>query len=120
MYVQYLNTLRNILDKHVPFKQKVLPLHPDKGFVNTDILSAKCLKPKYERVWRSDYSAINRSRYLAAVNRYNFLLEQSKRRNYSTVIVENNGNPKALCTLSKKSYTNPLLSFYLITLVPLI
>ena len=64
--------------------------------MNSDILSTKRLKWKYERVWRSDNSAINRSRYRAAVNRFNFLLEQSRRRYYSTVIAEKNGNPKTL------------------------
>ena len=99
---QYFNTLHNILDKHAPIKRKMAPLHPDKGFVNSDILSAKRRKCKCERVWRSNNSAINRSRYRAAVNRYNFLLEQSRRRHYSTVIAENNGNPKALWNTFKK------------------
>ena len=72
------------------------PLHPDRGFVNSDILSAKRLEWKFERVWRSDNSAVNWSRYWAAVNRYNFQLELSRRRHYSTVIAENNGNPKAV------------------------
>ena len=60
---QYFNTLCNILDKHAPIKRKMAPWHPDKGFVNSDILSAKRLKRKCERVWRSNKSAINRSRY---------------------------------------------------------
>ena len=99
---QFFNTLRSILDKHAPIKRKMAPVHPDKGFVNSDILSAKRLKCKCERVWRSNNSAINRRRYRAAVNRYNFLLEQSRRRHYSTVIAENNGNPKALWNTFKK------------------
>ena len=97
---QYFNTLRSILDKHAPIKRKIAPVHPDKGFVNSDILSAKRLKRKCERVWRSNNSAINRRRYRAAVNRYNFLLEQS--------------------TLSRKSCTKPQLSSYPIILVLLI
>ena len=68
---QYFNTLCNILDKHAPIKRKVAPLHRDKGFVNSDILAAKCLKWKCERVWRSDISEINWSRYRAAVNHWN-------------------------------------------------
>ena len=91
-----------ILDKHEPIKRKMAPSHPDKGFVNSDILSAKRLKHKCERVWCSNNSAVNQSRYRAAVNRYNFLLEQSRRRHYSTVIAENNGNPKALWNTFKK------------------
>ena len=70
--------------------------------MNSDILSAKRLKWKYERMWRRYNSAINRSRYRAAVNRYNFLLEVSRRRHYSAVIAENNGNPKALWNTFKK------------------
>ena len=99
---QYFNTLRNILDKHASIKRKLVPLHPDKGFVNSGILSAKRLKCKCERVWRNNNSAINRSRYRAAVNRYNFLLEQPRCRHYSTAIAENNGNPKALWNIFKK------------------
>ena len=33
---QYFNTMRNIFDKHAPVKRKVAPLHPDKGFENTE------------------------------------------------------------------------------------
>ena len=77
-------------------KRKEAPLHPDKDFVNTDILSANHLKQKYEPVWRSNNSTINRSRYLAAINRYNISLEQPRSRNCSTVNAENNINPKAL------------------------
>ena len=99
---QYFNTLRNILDRHAPVNRKKVPLHPDKGFMNSDILSAKHLKRKYERIWRKDNSAINRSRYRAIVNRYNFLLEESRQRHYSAVIAENNGNPKALWNTFKK------------------
>ena len=118
---QYFNTLHGILDKHAPIKRKMAPVHPDKGFVNSDILSAKRLKRKCERVWRSNNSAINRRRYQAAVNRYNFLLEQSRHRHYSTVIAENNDNPPRLCgTLSRKSCTKPQPSPYLIILVLLI
>ena len=53
-------------------------------------------------MWRRNNSAINRSRYRAAVNRYNFLLEVSRQRHYSAVIAENNGNPKALWNTFKK------------------
>ena len=75
---QYFNTLRKILDRHTPVNRKKVPLHPDKGFKNSDILSAKRLKQKYERIWRKDNPAINRSRYRAVVNHYNFLLEESR------------------------------------------
>ena len=43
---QYFNTLRNILDRHTPINRKKVPLHPDKSFMNSDILSAKHLKWK--------------------------------------------------------------------------
>ena len=64
--------------------------------MNSDIRSAKRLKLKYELVWCRDNSTINRIRYHAAVNCYNFPLEVSRRRHYSTVIAEKKGNPKAM------------------------
>ena len=94
--------MRNILDRHAPVNRKEVPLHTDKDFMNSDILSAKHLKWMYECVCRWDNSAINRSRYHAAINRYNFPLEMSKHRHYSTVIAENNGNPNSLWNTFKK------------------
>ena len=67
--------------------------------MNCDILKAKRLKRKYERAWRRENSASNRSRYRAAINHYNFLLEKSKCNHYSNVVAENQGNPKALSWL---------------------
>ena len=75
--------------------------------MNSDILSAKRLKWKYECIWRKDNSAINRNRYRAVVNHYNFPLEESRRRHYSAVITENNGNPKALWNTFKKILHKP-------------
>ena len=99
---KYFNTLCNILDKHIPIKRKETPLHPDKGFLNTDILLSKCFKRKYDRVWCRDNSAINQSRYRAAGYHYNFLLVRSKCRHYCRAIPENNGNPKALWITFKR------------------
>ena len=44
---QYFNTLHSILHKHAPIKRKMAPFHPDRGFVNSDILSVMRLKQKY-------------------------------------------------------------------------
>ena len=57
---------------------------------------------KYERAWRRENSASNRSRYRAAIYHYNFLLEKSKCNHYSTIVAENQGNPKALWNCFKK------------------
>ena len=76
-------------------KRKMAPLHPNKGLVNSDMLSAKCFKLKCERVLHSENSAINRSRYQDAVNHYKSLLEQSTCR-HCFYIAENNGSPNPL------------------------
>ena len=70
--------------------------------MNCDILKAKRLKRKYERAWRRENSASNRSRYRAAINHYNYLLEKSKCNHYSNIVTENQGNPKALWSCFKK------------------
>ena len=99
---QYFNTLRSLLDKHAPIMKKNIPRHAETGFMNCDILKAKRLKRKYERAWRRENSASNRSRYRAAINHYNFLLEKSKCNHYSNIVAENQGNPKALWNCFKK------------------
>ena len=75
---QYFHTLRNLLDKHVPVHERKTPQHANKGFINSKILAAKRCKRKLEREWRRDNSAINCSRYRAAVNHFNRLLECAK------------------------------------------
>ena len=104
---QYFNTLRSLLDKHAPIMKKNIPRHAETGFINCDILKAKRLKRKYERAWRRENSASNRSRYRAAINHYNFLLEKSKCNHYSNIVAENQGNPKAL-ELFRKDLTQVL------------
>ena len=99
---QYFNTLRSLLDKHAPIMKKNIQRHAETGFMNCDILKAKRLKRKYERAWHRENSASNRSRYRAAINHYNFLLEKSKCNHYSNIVAENQGNPKALWNCFKK------------------
>ena len=99
---QYFNTLRSLLDKHAPMKKKNIPRHAETGFTNCDIVKAKRLMRKYERAWCRENSASNRSRYQAAINQYNFLLEKSKCNHYSNMVAENQGNPKALWNCFKK------------------
>ena len=99
---QYFNTLRSLFDKHAPIKKKNIPIHAETGFMNCDILKTKRLKRKYERAWCRENSASNRSRYRAAINHYNVLLEKSKCNHYSNIVAENHGNPKALWNCFKK------------------
>ena len=105
---QYFNTLRSLLDKHAPIMKKNIPRHAETGFMNCDILKAKQIKRKYEWAWRRENSASNRSRYRAAINHYNFLLEKSKCNHYSNIVAENQGNPKALWNYFKKDLTQVL------------
>ena len=74
----------------------------NKGFINSEILAAKRRKRKLEREWRKDNSAINRSRYRAAVNHFNRLVECAKTKHYSDMVRENEDNPKALWNSIKK------------------
>ena len=70
--------------------------------MNCDILKAKRLNREYELAWHRENTASNYSRYRAAINHYNFLLEKSKCNHYSNIVVENQGNPKALWNCFKK------------------
>ena len=97
---QYFHTLRNLLDQHVPVHDHKTPQHVNKGIINSEILAAKRCKRKLEREWRRDNSAINCSRYRAAVNHFNCLLECAKTKHYSNMVRENEDNP--LRTISEE------------------
>ena len=99
---QYFHTLRNLVDKHAPIHESKTPQHVNKGFINCDILAAERCKRKFEREWRRDNSAINCSRYRAAVNHFNHLLECAKTKYYSNMVRENEDNPKVLWNSIKK------------------
>ena len=65
--------------------EKVSPLHPDKGLMDIDILSAEHCGSML--LTDEDIK-----------HHYNFLLLQSKRRHSSTVITENNGKSEIMKT----------------------
>ena len=99
---QYFHILRNLLDKHAPAHERKTPQHTNKGFINSEILATKRCKSKLEKEWRRDNSVINRSRYRAAVNHFNRLLECAKTKYYSNMVKKNEDNPKALWNSIKK------------------
>ena len=76
--------------------------HVNKGFIYSEIFAAKRCKCKLKREWRRDNSAINRSRYRAAVNHFNRLFECAKTKYYSNMVRKNEDNPKALWNSIKK------------------
>ena len=108
---QYFHTLRNLLDKHAPIHECKTPQHLNKGFINSEILAPN---RKLEREWRRDNSAINHSRYRAAVNHFNHLLECAKNKYYSNMVRENEYNPKALWNSIKSSIDHQKLYFQII------
>ena len=73
--------------------------------MNSDILSAKRLKRKYERIWHRDNcaTAVDIVRLLTATIFYLKCLDEL--RHYSAVVAQNNGNPNALWNTLKKNPT---------------
>ena len=55
---QYFHTLRNLPDKHAPVHERKTPQHANKGFINSEILTAKRCKRKLEKELRRDKSAL--------------------------------------------------------------
>ena len=81
---------------HAHIHECKTPQHFNKGFIKSKFLAAKIHKRKLERERRKDNSAINRSRYRAAVNHFNHLLECAKTKYSSNIVRENENNPKGL------------------------
>ena len=91
----------HLLEKHAPRHGRKTPQHVSKRFINSKILAAKRCKHKVEREWQRDNSAINCSRYIAAANHFNHLLECLKTKYYS-MVRENEDNPMVLWISIKK------------------
>ena len=90
------------LSKHIKTPNKLIAGPDGWALPVHEILAAKRRKRKLEREWRKDNSAINRSRYRAAVNHFNRLVECAKTKHYSDMVRENEDNPKALWNSIKK------------------
>ena len=105
---QYFNTLRSLLDKHTPMKKKNISRHAETGFMNCDILKAKRLKRKYERAWRHENSARNRSRSITITS----CLRSQNVTIIPTLWLKIKEILRLCGTVSKRFYTGPQLLFY--------
>ena len=92
---QFDKVLSELIDKHAPLKNRKCP-KPKCEWFNLNVLTAKQTKRRLERAWKTSKTAHNRSRYRKAVNRYNALLNQSKKEFYNNLIQEKSKNPKQL------------------------
>ena len=75
---QFNQVLTKLVDKHAPLKTMISP-KPHCEWLNQDILIAKQTKRRLERAWKKSKTPFNRSMYTKAVNRYNVMLNNSKR-----------------------------------------
>ena len=100
---QYDTILQTILNKHAPLLTKTVSERPPTPWMTQEILKAKVLRRRMERVWR-------RTRYRhdrVQCNLCNRIMEKAKANSYANIILDNSEDPKKL----RKSINNILHRF---------
>ena len=100
LYKQYHSTLLTLIDKHAPLHTKHTKAKYIPGWVNDTVIATKETKHLFERIWRRDKSAFNRSQYMQKVHQYNRICMQAKPQFLKAKIQDNHNNPQKLwCVL---------------------
>ena len=93
---QYNSVLSVILNKHAPLKTKFISKKGPAPWMTEEIIRAKMLRRKYERVWRKTQSAYDRSKYTAQSNLVIRMMERAKSNYMSDFVHNHSNNPKNL------------------------
>ena len=95
------NTLRSLLDRHAPVKQKNVTIRSRVPWMNDEIILAKRQRRKAERKWRASKAHIDLLSYRAMRNRVTFLSNEARCAYYTNFITENSTDQRRLFRASK-------------------
>ena len=99
---EYNSILTGLLDKHAPVKKRVLTLRPNAAWYTDDIKQEKAKRRKLERRWRATRLTIDRQIYVEQCKHVSKCIYDAKREYYSSVIAENQSDPKRLFSTVNK------------------
>ena len=95
------NTLRSLLDRHAPVKQRNITIRPCVPWMNDEIILAKRQRRKAERKWRASKAHIDLLSYRTMRNRVTFLSNKARSDYYTNFIIENSTDQRRLFRASK-------------------
>ena len=74
----YNEVLQNNVDKHAPWKTRVVTIRPEAPWYNSSLAEEKRLKRKYERKYNKSKLVVDRELYCHQLDEYNNLLNTTK------------------------------------------
>ena len=90
--LQYDSVLHTLINLHAPLVTKKISIKPPNPWMTLTILTSKRYRRYLERVWRSNPTALNRSRLTRQTHLCNRQMSKAKSAHYSKIIAEHSGN----------------------------
>ena len=85
---QYDNTLRSLMDKHVPETTRTITLRPHTPWYSDILRSSKRVKRRHERKWKKSGLEIDRQVFRESCNTYRHILQSAKTNYHSNQIAQ--------------------------------
>ena len=104
----YNNELTDLLDKYAPLKTSCFTLRPSSPWYSENIKVEKQRRRRLERLWRKSGLTVHKDMFAEQCRVVNMCVHDSKMTYYSTLINNNQSNPKALfSTVDKLLHRKP-------------
>lgn len=108
----YDETLRSLLDKHAPLKERVITVRPSAPWYTAQVTAEKQKRRRLKRKWRASRLPADREQYVHQCSVVINLIKFLKSEYYSSVIKENSGNQKFLFKTVQKLLQKPTVNHY--------
>lgn len=105
----YDSTLRSLIDKHAPLKQRLIPIRPNAPWYSSEVTEQKRIRRNLERKWRSTRSKFDRQYYVNQCGVVIHLISSLKSEHYTNVINQHSSDQKTLFkTVNKLLQKSPV------------
>ena len=92
----YDSTLRSLIDKHAPLKQRWIPIRPKAPWYTSEVTEQKRIRRNLERKWRSTRSQSDRQHYVNQCGVFNHFISSLKSEYYTNIINQHSSDQKVL------------------------
>ena len=101
LVLQFHDTLRALLDRHVPDKRKQIHARPSAPWMTDEIMYAKRKKRRAERRWRASKTPTNLALFRSQRNRVTYLMNKDRQEYYRSFIDDISNDQRKLFKASK-------------------
>ena len=101
LVAQYNTDLSNILEIHAPLKTKQFVERPLCPWINEEILKAKRVRRKYERIWRKSLLTVHKEMYIDQKQYVQDLISRAKKQYYNDKVEQCEGDQAKLFKITE-------------------